>query len=549
VNCGDFEMANEPTGVSLIGEKSVPSISHDAEQKRSERFKRQVENANKVFLDMHFSCNFEQQVEGKYEEQMKLLEDTTGRSVSDTIEDLRASDNPSYKNISEIGVPCVCTCCCAGLFNTLRPCLPCEFDKEPSEQRKNQICLGLKFDIFSLMVLIALIQQGQNNASDFISVLSYSFTLTCEFLVCLICLSERFPLIGKLFPEFILSTKPKTDVELNASAKLPPPFSPFAPPLWEYSVPFLVYFEKTFAPETRVFYHKIPTAFSPVLLFTRSACNILIIISTIILRFQAMSYNAKMFNLPEPTWNLPFNPNPPMNQVATEAAVCEAVARPQIFYPVNQIIQDNFEMIHTPMLLNFFIVFYMALSVKSFSLTRKSIETLENVGHELKRHKLMYHNGGASESSFSLWLAINDIWVEDMVENTDFLSQMMGFQDVVLNHSSGKLEPKTEKSAAAKRLLILSLIPLLLALIVPVTYALVTLKDPVTAEKLGIPCLDSCLNRFSASVMGRCDTARNTTVWNGNSYYHGCVRCAVLVHGSFGKTAYYIIQIFSEFHD
>ena len=71
MNCGDFEMANEPTGVSLIGEKSVPSISHDAEQKRSERLKRQVENANKVFLDMHFSCNFEQQVEDKYEEQKK----------------------------------------------------------------------------------------------------------------------------------------------------------------------------------------------------------------------------------------------------------------------------------------------------------------------------------------------------------------------------------------------------------------------------------------------------------------------------------------------
>jgi hypothetical protein len=231
-------MANEPMGVtlqsdSLIGESSLPSISHDT-SKRSERVKRrlrQVENANKVFLDMHFSCNFELQVEDKYEEQMKLLEDTTGRSVSDTLKDLRACDNPSYKNFSEIGVPCMCTCCCTGLFNTLRPCLPCAFDKEPGEQRKNQ---GLKFDIFSLMVLIALVQQGQNNFSDFISVLSFSFTLTCEFLICFICLSERFPVIGKYFPKFILSTKPKADVESNASAKLPPLFSPFSPALWEY---------------------------------------------------------------------------------------------------------------------------------------------------------------------------------------------------------------------------------------------------------------------------------------------------------------------------
>jgi hypothetical protein len=283
-------------------------------------------------------------------------------------------------------------------------------------------------------------------------------------------------------------------------------------------------------------------------LFTRSASNILIIISTIILRVSAMSYNAKMFNLPEPTWNLPFNPNPPIGQAATEAAVCEAVARPQIFYPHNGIFQDNFEMIHTPMLLNLFIVLYMAASVKSFSLKRNSIETLENVGHELKQHKLMYHNGGASESSFSLWLAINDVWVEDLVENADFLSQMMGFQDVDLDHSSGELKRRTVKSVAAKRLLILSLIPLLLALIVPVTYALV--KNPVTGKRLGIPCLEqSCLNLFSASVMGRCDTASNTTVWNTEGYYYGCLRCAILVHGSFSKAAYYFIQIFSEFYD
>jgi len=85
-----------------------------------------------------------------------------------------------------------------------------------------------------------------------------------------------------------------------------------------------------------VFNHKIPTAFSPALLFTRAACNILIIVSTIIWRFQGMSYNAKMFNLTQPTWNLPFNPNAPMGGAATEAAVCNAVALSQMFYPVRQ---------------------------------------------------------------------------------------------------------------------------------------------------------------------------------------------------------------------
>jgi hypothetical protein len=55
------------------------------------------------------------------------------------------------------------------------------------------------------------------------------------------------------------------------------------------------------------------------------------------------------------------------------------------------------------------------------------------------------------------------------------------------------------------------------------------------------------LNLFSASVMGRCNAASNTTVWDGN-YYNSCIKCDILIRGSFNKPAYYFIQIFSEFH-
>jgi hypothetical protein len=480
-----------PPGVTLQAPALIMQKKHsdDWEKKRSER---QVENATKVFLDMRFSSNFEQQ--DKCEEQTALLKESTGRSVSDILKDQRACTDPSYKNFTELGVPCICTCLCIGTFNALRSgtCV-CASAAKGTEERKNQICLGLKFDMFSLMCLIALVQQGQNNFSDVISTVSYCFTLTFEFLICLICLSEHWPehwpQIRNCFPKWILSTKPaKQATEMRPVAQPQPQFSPFSPVLWEYSVPFLVHFQKTFSPERRVFNHEIPAAFSPALLFTRSAANILVIISTIIFRFAGMSYNSKMFNLPEPRWNLPFNPNPTDWGVATEAAICEALAVPKMTYFVNGAIQWNHEMIHTPMLLNVFIVFYMALSVKSFSLTRKSIATLENVGHELKRHKLTYHNGGANEeNAYSLWLAINDFWVEDMVSsNNDFLSQMMGFQDVELDHSSGALKPKEQKSAPAKRLFILSLIPLLLASICPIAYALS--KNPEMSPKLGIPC-------------------------------------------------------------
>jgi hypothetical protein len=353
----------------------------------------------------------------------------------------------------------------------------------------------------------------------------------------------------KFFPRWILSTKPK---EANQKMNVPSvdPISPFSPAWWEYSVPFLVFFNKSFSAETRVFYHKIPTAYSPALLFVRSACNILIIISTIIFRFQAMSYNAKMFNI-TPTWNLPFDPNPsPTGEFVTEAAVCKAVASPKIYYLVNGVIQYNHEMIHTPMLLNFFIVCYMALSVKSFSVKKKTLETLQNVGLELKRYPLKYHNGNENESSYSLWFAINNIWVEEMMASKDFFSQMMGFQDFELDHSTGKLNPKpSAKSGAAMRFLILSLIPVLLTFIVPVTYQLAT--DPATAKNLGLPCLaQSCLDLFSASVIGNCSTARNTTVWRGDGgYYNTCLRCDIMIHGSFSKAAYFFIMIFSEHHD
>lgn len=320
---------------------------------------RQVENATKVFLDIDFCSNFE---ENSYDEEIKLLEYSTCRSVSDMLEDQRTCDDPSYKTISEIGVPCMCTCLCIGLFNTVRACVCCAFERECSKKRKNEICRGIKFDIFSLMVLIAFVQQGQNNFSDIISVLSFCFTLTFELLICMICvsgLSDSWSVtMRKFFPRWILSIKPKeANQKLKGLTSDKDLFSPFSPAWWEYSVPFLVYFNKPFSAETRVFYHKVPTAFSPAVLFVRSACNILIIISTIIFRFQAMSYNAKMFNL-TPTWNLPFNPDPITHtrEVVTEAALCKAVASPKIYYPVYGPIQYNFEMIHTPMLLNFFAI-------------------------------------------------------------------------------------------------------------------------------------------------------------------------------------------------
>jgi hypothetical protein len=535
-----------PSSSSAVAPPLIMQKKHSEDWERK-RYERQVENATKVFIDMRFSSNFEEP--DKCEEQTALLKESTGRSVSDILNDQRACEEPSYKNLTELGVPCMCTCVCIGTFNALRTCF-CASAAKGKEVRNNQICLGFKFDIFSLMCLIALVQQGQNNFSDVISTVSYCFTLTFEFLICIICLSEHWPQIRNCFPKWILSTKPaKQETEMRPKVQPQPQFSPFDPVLWEYSVPFLVHFQKTFSSERRVFNHKIPAAFSPALLLTRSAANILVIISTIIFRFAGMSFNSKMFNLPEPRWNLPFNPNPTSWGVATEVAICDAVAVPKLTYMFSGAVQWNHEIIHTPMLLNFFIVFFMALSVKSFSLTKKSIEALQNVGHELKRHKLKYHNGGANEeNAYSLWLTINDCWVEDMVSSNDnFLSQMMGFQDVELDHSSGTLKPAENKSAPAKRLFILSLIPLLLASIVPVSYALS--KNPALTWKLGTSCATEqpCLNLFSASVMGRCNAASNTTVWDGD-YYSSCMKCDILIRGSFNKPAYYFIQIFSEFH-
>jgi hypothetical protein len=479
---------------------------------------------------------------------------------------MECEDDPPYQNFTEIGVPCICTCFFVGMFDSFRSliygrdeghCDKCAHDKDLCEQHRNRICLGMTLDIFSLMVVIALAQQFQNNFSDGLSTASYVFTLASEFLICMICLSESYPSLGNCLPKWIftkLAQEPMQEmipVDSVASAKSSPPFSPFSVNLWEYSVPFLVFFRNTFSPQTRVFNHKIPAAFSPALLIVRSVSNILVIVSTLIFRYQGMLYNAKMFNLSEPKWSLDFDPElfqSPSGE-ATEIGICKSLSIPKPKPMINSpVVQWNHEIIHTPMLLNLFIVFYMALSLKSFALTRTFVKTLQNVGLELKRHKIKYHNGdNHQESAYSLWRAINHVWIVEIISSKDFLSQMMGFQDLELDYSMGTIKPKANnvKSHPEKRLLILSLVPLLMAFIIPFQYAL--LRNPESAKILGIPCpAQACLNLFSVSVIGKCETARNTTVWTMGHY--NCFKCDILVHGSFNQAAHAVIQLFSKFH-
>ncbi len=487
----------------------------------------QVDNATSLFLDMNFSGRIEQD---KCHEQVALL--GAGHSVSvsmlketvkEQLDARRACEQPTYKKFTALGFACI-----------FRP----------------------QFDIFSLMVLIALICRVQNCAYDYLSTASFVIALPLEFLICIICLSEaeterkteRWPLIRKfcnLFPTWILNTKRsktgensgKSMLALIAPANLESSISPFDEAVWEYSVPFLVFFRGTFSAETRVFNHKMPRAFSPALLFARSAANILVIIAMLILRSAMVSYNSQMFN--EPKFNLPFDVDADTFS-PSEFAVCNSLSKKN---ESTFLVGFGYSLIHTGVLLNLFIVIFMALSVKWFSIKRECIASLEKVSKELRRHKIKYHSGSAKqESAFSLWHRINDFWIKDMFSSRDdFLAEIMGFQDIAFD-SCGQLNVLKPPKSAAKRLLILSLIPLLMASIVPVIFYLA--RNPSIGKFLRIDCFEqSCLELFSKSVIGNCSAASNSTIlWAPNQvYYHGCLKCAIIIHGSFSKSAYYSI--------
>ena len=485
----------------------------------------QVDSATSLFLDMNFSGRIEQD---KCHEQIALLAadsisaSTLKETVQEQLDARRACEQPTYKKFTAMGFACICG---------FQP----------------------KFDIFSLMVLIALICRVQNCAYDWLSAASFIITLPLEFLICIICLSERWPLIRKfcnLFPTWILNTKRSKlgkhsgksvaliDVTNDVHANLESSISPFDEAVWEYSVPFLVFFRGTFSAETRVFNHKIPRAFSPALLFARSAANILVISAMLILRFAVISYNSQMFNAPK--FNLPFDVDIDISS-PTEFAVCNSLSTKN---ESTFLVGFGYSLIHTGVLLNLFIVIFMALSVKWFSLKRECIASLEKVSKELRRHSIKYHSGSAKhESAFSLWNRINNFWIKDMFASgvDDFLAEIMGFQDIAFD-SCGQLNVLKPPKSAAKRLLILSLIPLLMASIVPVIFYLA--RNPSIGNFLRIDCFEqSCLELFSKSVIGNCSAASNSTViWAPNQvFYHGCLKCAIIIHGSFSKSAYYSI--------
>jgi hypothetical protein len=494
----------------------------------------QVDSATSLFLDMNFSGRIEQD---KCQEQIALLAAdsvsalTLKETVQEQLDARRACEQPTYKKFTAMGFACICG---------FQP----------------------KLDIFSLMVLIALMCRVQNCAYDWLSAASFIITLPLEFLICIICLSEgdRCPLIRKfcnLFPTWILNTKKKhsklrknsggksvalIDATNDAHLNLKSSISQFDEAVWEYSVPFLVFFRGTFSPETRVFNHKIPRAFSPALLFARSAANILVISAMLILRFAMVSYNSQMFNVPQ--FNLPFDVDIDISS-PTEFAVCSSLSTKN---ESTFLVGFGYSLIHTGVLLNLFIVIFMGLTVKWFSLKRESIACLEKVSKELRRHSIKFHSGSSKhESAFSLWNKINDFWIKDMFDvRDDFLAEIMGFQDVAFD-SCGRLNVLKPPKSAAKRLLILSLIPLLLASIVPVVFYLA--RNPSIGNFLRIDCFEqSCLQLFSKSVIGNCSAASNSTViWAPKQvYYHGCLKCAIIIHGSFSTSAYYSIYTVGE---
>ena len=511
-------------------------------QRLSNKGQAQAENVATVFLDMRFSGQIHKD---KCRDQLSVLGARNISSASDLIDTVgaqlharRALERPAYKKFTEISFACI-----------FRP----------------------RLDIFSFMMIIAVIQQLQNGGVDALSTASFILTLTFEFLICLVCLSERWQSLRKIFPDWIVYIKKREKESLRdamqdqyfineSSSSL----SPFDPVLWEYYVPFLVYFRQAFSQDVRVFRHKIPRAISPALLFTRSAANILIIICQIIYRFAVVSVNTQMFN--QPKFNLPisFVIDPELLPAPTEFAVCQFMSDPPSV-PNVPLFGVTFPLIiQTANILHVFVVFGLGVAMISFSLNKESIKSLRAVGRELKRHTIKYHNGSSKEespSAFSLWSKINDFWVDKMfaadATDSDFLSEIMGFGDVDIG-SSRQLQESTSSQlqelafklalpAVPKRLFILSLIPLVMTLLVPVTFVLS--RNPSVGKFFRNSCFEnSCAQLFRRDVIGNCAAASNTTqIWPSNyDYQSGCAICPIIVFGSFSRSAFYSIWTLSK---
>jgi hypothetical protein len=300
----------------------------------------------------------------------------------------------------------------------------------------------------------------------------------------------------------------------------------------------------------------------------------LIIICQIIYRFAVVSVNTQMFN--QPKFNLPisFVIDPALLPEPTEFAVCQFMSDPPSV-PNVPLFGVTFPLIiQTANILHVFVVFGLGVAMISFSLNKESIKSLRAVGRELKRHTIKYHNGSSKEensSAFSLWSRINDFWVDKMFAadatdvqgsqikdtDSDFLSEIMGFGDVDIG-SSRRLQESTSSQlqelafkpalpAVPKRLFILSLIPLVMTLLVPVTFVLS--RNPFFGKFFRNSCFEnSCAQLFRRDLIGNCSAASNTTqIWPSNyDYQSGCAICPIIVFGSFSRSAFYSIWILSK---
>jgi hypothetical protein len=132
-----------------------------------------------------------------------------------------------------------------------------------------------------------------------------------------------------------------------------------------------------------------------------------------------------------------------------------------------------------------------------------------------------------------LWQDVDMLMVQELTTTHDFFDKVLGFHDLF-----STITKQPVKSWKRRRLLTLSVLPLLMAIIVSASLLLCRIRSLSTFFR--IPCLDrSCMDLFPTDMVRNCSVASNSTfVWSEQmpdsdyGYNFGCLYCSILIDGT-----------------
>ena len=395
-----------------------------------------------------------------------------------------------------------------------------------------------RLDIFTLQCLFCVIQQTQGGNVEGLAVASLAATFFFESLVCYICLCQKYPKLGKVLPSWILKNG-NADIEMHcvddslptslnsvpSPSKCPATVSILDDTIWSFNVPFMAYFSSPFQTNILIFNHPVPKTMGVEFMFTRAFSNILTIVAGCVYREAVKSYNLRMMN------DAVYDAYPTTNSQGIESSsqtnICRLRSTRFLFFGEFGVLV-NFSNVY-----NIFIVWCMLMSVFWCAISEPTRKSLRRISSELVRYPIHFRFQQSQSNARKLWQDVDMLMVQELTTTSDFFDKVLGFHDLF-----STITKQPVKSWKRRRLLALSVLPLLMAIIVSASLLLCRIRSLSTFFR--IPCLDrSCMDLFPTDMVRNCSAASNSTfVWSEKmpdsdyGYNFGCLYCSILIDGT-----------------